>query len=529
MNKSFTEILDGLEPEELEPLLDGVAVHNTADEKRRIAALVRRPERNGAQAAPRRRFIPRRAWIGIAACIAILAALGAGSIAYAAEAKEYKAAVEFFNEYELSAEGLTRGEIKAVYKDIKTEKFTYDKTGEVLAHSLFENSVPGYDLSTELASPEDMRTAWMELRSAWISGKQAEENEVYIALPVFKEGGSLEVVASEIEKKRGGESLWSVRIEGVDLDKTFAVGGGVIAAGRIASEESGGDRPVIVKADEDGELLWRRDAYLDSDWTHVSAATELKNGELAFIGSYLVKDASETGGNSIWETCFVKYSSDGEPIASGGGYVGEGSPRLIAPFGEGCIAALDNAAVVFISQDGSFSESAAYSEAGREYRITDMLEYEGSLFLSCYSYPAPDPDDDMGGEMNCVHTDASPEEIEEWYKEHDKWYETHEGYSDETFMSTLLGNYKAVLLRIDPESSEPQVFYSVDGAFGGALERSGEGEMVWRVQNISSAGVFPMLNSHEFEILCAVNLCRFDSSGSLVGTEDTGEIEMIWK
>ena len=60
------------------------------------------------------------AWLkkygAIAACIALLLSAGLGTYAYAAEVKEYKAAIRFFNEYNLSVEGLTRGEIKNVYR-----------------------------------------------------------------------------------------------------------------------------------------------------------------------------------------------------------------------------------------------------------------------------------------------------------------------------------------------------------------------------------------------------------------------------
>lgn len=45
----------------------------------------------------------------IAACLALVLSLGLGSYAYAAEAKEYNAAVQFFQDYGLSTEGLSRG------------------------------------------------------------------------------------------------------------------------------------------------------------------------------------------------------------------------------------------------------------------------------------------------------------------------------------------------------------------------------------------------------------------------------------
>ena len=67
-------------------------------------------------------------WGTIAACMVLVLSVCFGSFAVVAEAKEYKAAVQFFNDYGMSTEGLTRGEIKEVYRDITTKSFTYSKT-----------------------------------------------------------------------------------------------------------------------------------------------------------------------------------------------------------------------------------------------------------------------------------------------------------------------------------------------------------------------------------------------------------------
>ena len=75
-------------------------------------------------------------WGTIAACMVLVLSVCFGSFAVVAEAKEYKAAVQFFNDYGMSTEGLTRGEIKEVYRDITTKSFTYSKTAEVIRNSI---------------------------------------------------------------------------------------------------------------------------------------------------------------------------------------------------------------------------------------------------------------------------------------------------------------------------------------------------------------------------------------------------------
>ena len=76
-----------------------------------------------------KKIYPIKRWCAIAACLALLISAGMGTYAYAADAREYKAAMQFFGEYTLPTEGLTRDEIKAVYRDITNEEFTYEKTG----------------------------------------------------------------------------------------------------------------------------------------------------------------------------------------------------------------------------------------------------------------------------------------------------------------------------------------------------------------------------------------------------------------
>ena len=141
MNKNFTEILNEFEPEELDRLMKGVVVHSSEKEQKRISALVRTPEITKKEKSARVKMMPRRAWIAIAACIALLAALGVGSYAYAAEAKEYRDAVTFFSENGLTLEGLNRAEIRAVYRDITTRRFIYEKTPEVI-----RRAVPGWEI-----------------------------------------------------------------------------------------------------------------------------------------------------------------------------------------------------------------------------------------------------------------------------------------------------------------------------------------------------------------------------------------------
>ena len=98
-----------------------------------------------------------KGWGAIAACLVILFSVGIGTYTYAAEAKEYHDAIKFFNDYDLSTRGLTRAEIKKIYRDITTESFSYTKTAEVIANSLTSDQIGGFEILQEKPTPADFK------------------------------------------------------------------------------------------------------------------------------------------------------------------------------------------------------------------------------------------------------------------------------------------------------------------------------------------------------------------------------------
>ncbi|MCR5809579.1 MAG: hypothetical protein K6G56_08490 [Clostridiales bacterium] len=470
--------------------------------------------------------------LAAAACLAVAVGLGLGGFAVSAEAKEYKAARVFFEEYDLPTYGLTRSEIKAVYRDITTESFTYAKTGEVLCRSLAENSVPGWELHTELRTKEDLQSAWNALRTGDASlwwGEQYAWELGYREEHIRSESGNADIaeyLGTDIIMEKNGDTVWRVRIDGYYGYELMPVRGGVIATGTAAGP--GDCRPVIVRLSEEGEILWRREAYADCPWDTVSAMAELSNGDLAFVGVCEPEDEnanSDPNASRKLDVCYARYASSGELIHTSRRFVGTALPRLAAPFGDGCIIGLDNGGILTADADGNILEMAVYSEEGRCYRITGMTEYCGRIYLSCYSYIDCEPEQfGLSGELASVHLGATGEEILAYYEAHPKWYETGEAYCDDVFLASLRENYEAVLLRIDPENELPEEFHSVGGSFGSRLSVNESGELEWYVETITDACFVPMYNSHSVDLRCGVYRFVFDADGSLISSEDTGEI-----
>ena len=94
-------------------------------------------------------------WGVLAACLVLAAMIGVSATAFVAEAKEYNAAVAFFEENGLSLEGLSRAEVKAVYRDITEQRFTYEKTAEVI-----RRTVPGLEIAQAEPTPDEVAALW---------------------------------------------------------------------------------------------------------------------------------------------------------------------------------------------------------------------------------------------------------------------------------------------------------------------------------------------------------------------------------
>lgn len=80
--------------------------------------------------------------------VPICALVLVGGFMITAKAKQSNAAADVFTQNELSAEGLSREDLKTVCRDITTNRFTNDKTAEVI-----KRSVPGVEILQKVPAP----------------------------------------------------------------------------------------------------------------------------------------------------------------------------------------------------------------------------------------------------------------------------------------------------------------------------------------------------------------------------------------
>ena len=436
---------------------------------------------------------PWRKIAALAACLVLLIAVGFGGYAYATEIKEYNQAVQFFADNGLSTEGLTREEIKAVYRDIATESFTYSKTAEVLGHSLITEQIPGYEIDqidNTLGGNAELTKKDYQYRVMWYD---RDENGDH---------GSID--NSCVEKYDGDTLLWRVNIKKFHANGYTALSDGVMVYGEGGIKMT---EAWIIKFGENGDVVWKYmlDNGVQSDY--IRAVVENTDGSYAVF---------RTGWSEEKKCiCLNQISADGKDILFKKTEMEDNTIGSAARLGDGYLVRLgsEESKIVKVDYAGNITDSLSYSEGITNYNIQDMIEFNGKLYLSaCVSPKIAEkrPDSYTSQEIYDVFAlcqDLPDEESKEWKID---------------ITDRIQNHYSAMLLVCDTSTGAPQEFYSVKGAKGGELALSDDGMLLWSVKSYISAYFTPFLNSSimrgEYQLYCYT----FDDTGKLV-LQEKGE------
>ncbi|HCS75170.1 MAG TPA: hypothetical protein DIW17_15010 [Clostridiales bacterium] len=454
----------------------------------------------------------------IAVCTAfILLIFGVSTYAIAAENKEYKEAVMFFEDYDLPLDGLSRGEIKKVYRDIKTGTFTYGKTAEVIEKSIISSTVSGQELFQDDPTPEELANIWNNNYGPnQLPNLNYDENNVayrHYSKEKFDSHLGIDVHdKSFFEKYIDDKLTWTVEFS--DWIHDYVVlNDSVIVYGTSPAHPSTQRRYAWISLiDNDGKIMWRRmldngfkDEYIgaivpDDDKIVVFSRGDLKYlcfNELGLNGARMDFYKTEVGNTGIWNAAKL----GDEYIVQLGNYMRD-----------------ESALIVKVSSDGRITDTFSYESDDSNYYITDMIEYNSLIYLSTYSVPAlEDEDRDTGSRWDVVRI--------LYYIFDNELYDI----SDEELTKLMRENFTAVLLVCDPSSGTPQEFFSVKGSLGGKLAISDSKKLLWDVQNISDSHFSPTTSA--FSIVGASYVYRytFDENGVILSQEKTGEVEKFFR
>ncbi len=451
---------------------------------------------------PVRKFRLRTA---LAACLAILL-LGGGASAFAiaADVKEYNAAVAFFSANNLSTEGLARGEVKNVYRDITTGKFTYGKTAEVI-----EKSVSGYQISQNAPTPEDVEALW----------NYKNTNGNYYVIPSdsgefrcdykykYDEALGFEVNDKVVFGRYNGETLlWQAELPDFFVVNYTVYGNYIVVFGQSNSYSS---RQVVhgrvALLDQNGRVLW--DITCNNSYQSEYYATAICDDEgITMFGR---------GNLSVLEV--VRYDYNGNVIRRTEKEVGNFGIASAAKLGDGYLVRLlsftDGQYLLKVESDGNFTDSFTYSAEDSEYFITDMFDYNGKIYLSAYAVPKLGEGAETAGGRYDIAGILNPIFAEEDFD-----------ISNEELTKRVRANFTAVLLVCDPETGVPGEFYSVEGSIGSKLSKDEKGQLIWKVERITDTFLSMMTSSFTIGGACNVYEYAFDETGTLVSQVKTEEV-----
>ncbi|MBQ7647441.1 MAG: hypothetical protein IJS94_09240, partial [Clostridia bacterium] len=429
----------------------------------------------------------------LAACLGLVIVITLAGAAIIAEANEYKKAVEFFNSNGLSTEGLSRSEVKEVYRDISTKSFTYEKTAEVLS-----KTISGYEIIENdqgSITPEELEKMWEKQTGIASSVKICKTDYVYIP---DKEKGIEVLEKCVLTCSENGKELWKAELYEIIVEGyAFTSSGTAVWGTNSFWVENGPTHSFLSLIDENGSIVWTKKLEHNAmKWESISEVLENSDGTLAVFSRVDFKALN-----------LSRFNTDGSELYSKMTEVGNLGIRNAALFGDGYLVQLwntstnDTARIVKLDSDGTVVDDYIYESDDCDYYITDMIEFGDQVYLSAYSVPKQT---DEGGR------DEIGNILKTLFKDH-----TIYNIPDKELTSLLRDNYTAVLL-CDPDGGEPKTFYSVKGSLGGKLAVSEAGKLEWDAESIVSAYFSPYTNSFTIGGTCRVYRYAFDDNGQLV-------------
>ena len=477
MKKTVTDLFDDCQPQELDSLLESVDADLPAEaDPERIKALAM----HKAGVSPRRRTARRIALI--AACVTVLAGILVGC--YVAEKVEYDNAVRFFDLNNLDTDGMSRDDIKRVYRDITTERFAYNDSYELLSENCGTVTVEGVDISISNSANNANNLK---------NGDIAVLNSGYP--DSIRHGDipdtTLYFVGDEFEKDIADKVIWRTKLPHC-YENYYIAGGRVLIWGSYIYDETHDymHTSVALIDDKDGTILWEKTLDSQYHFDEYPRAVLTDDGRIAVLT--VATDDRFTGENYL---VFRELDLKGEIVV-------EHEQRkddicytdLLTPLSDGWLAVYDRvfsgggswteSYLLKLDKNGVIQNQWSFSENdsdGFQYEIADIIEHDGKLYISAQARP----------NASTLYENADYENFPE------NTDSLSDGFSDE-WRDRAREEFSSVLYVFDPESDKPEEFYSVGGTLPGSLRTDDDGNLVWRVGRIVKCGWAPWANSFQF-------------------------------
>ena len=473
-------------------------------------------------------------YIALAASFLILL-VGVGTYT-AVEAAEYQKALSFFEDNQLSPDGLTRNEIKHIYRDIITESFAYDKTAEVILDSI-HNTVGGYQLPSPVPSTEDIERLWA-YKNEWgrFLPPSLTPTLTGISYIGFTDRDAPDDFAAQPEtgyfrQYLDGKPQWSVAFEGKDIDgyRPYRDSVYIWGSNYISCYNSTNPPPMglwIARLTADGKIIWSTEIQRESDTMGIRTVAITQDNVSVFYqkNSTVYFDCLNQDGKLLSQG---SLPVDSYTFITNAARLGEDYLIQLSEYTTEAASIDKHAQLLRIDGEGNILGSYVFSTPGKLYFISDMIEYNGSVWVSAFTVsPREDKEYDANRTAFNYAWDYACEQVG------DLDYH-HADITSERKALDLLGKemlpffrecYEAVLLRCDPESGAAQEFYTAEGCLGNRFSISESGELIWKVDSPAEVVIPGSLDSWVPYLVSYVHRYIFDMNGNMVKIEKTSEI-----
>ena len=281
---------------------------------------------------------------------------------------------------------------------------------------------------------------------------------------------------------------------------------GVIAYGRTDTWSSNQTSHAwMAKIDLEGNLVWEKMLSNEFDSEYIAAILENTDGSYAVFSR-----------GDLKYFCLSQYTADGKETHFHKTEVGDYGIWNAARFEDGYIVQLGRnelTQIVKVDREGNITDSFTYNDESFYYFITDMIEFNGNIYLSAYAVPRlSDEEQNAGGRYEIAN-------VLNYLFDNNIWE-----IASEELTPMVRDNYTALLLVCEPKTGKPQEFYSVKGSRGGKLSVSDTGNLLWNVESITSTFFSPATSSFTIGGTSYVFRYAFDTSGLLMSQEKTEEV-----
>lgn len=469
----------------------------------------------------------------VAACLAAVFLIGSSAVLV--DAVTYMQAKDFFAVKGLLTEGLSHKDVRAIYRDITTQSFTYEKTGDVISRCISQ-TVPGYEIIFDVDDPEKLRLLWESWENTALVSNEHEEvkepageyNQEGVwykneKISVYNyEKGCSEIKETVIQKHQNKTLCWECTVPFVARliksigDGTVVIGENVHIFGPAEMPREGTHQR-IAYLDENGQILWENALMEDAKVSAGEADWAYDNGDETF--SVFIRGARRENGNVVRFVCVWRYDIKGQMVSYKVIDIGQNYLSKVFQFGERYVLYLinDSTEIKTVTADanGVIATDTEYQITNQIQRIQDIVEVGNYRYISAYAMPAAEGQDEFGQPNVALN-----EEMKSLWNQPDK-------IPDEELIEHIRDHYTAVLLRCNIETGEVQSFYSVPGAIADKLDVSEGGGLIWYLKSPTQAEMTAAPNRY---VGCTVKgtsviyRCVFDVEGKLKEKENTGEI-----